>query len=267
MPRAFLRSFTAAVAFLCAAASAQTIERVRLTDNDLSCAQIHAEVQQMDTAIQLAGATGSATPMQAATPSMPASVQAAAPGQPLSAVQQAVLSHPNNANLSPEQKAALLAQTGMAEARGNAAVGSLYGGAVPQGNFAFQGAVMADPNVRASIARARAAGMSDAQIAATLGVGMQRAGLPQVPAGVPVALPGAAGLGGMFGAIAGAAQQAQVPQQQLAPQQVPAQGAPAYAAANRPAQAPGLAQQAQARKEHLTMMFLSRNCKLADVQK
>lgn len=44
-------------------ASAQTIDRVKLTDNDLSCQQIYAESQQMDTAIHLAA---SSTPVPVA---------------------------------------------------------------------------------------------------------------------------------------------------------------------------------------------------------
>ena len=36
-------------------ASAQTIARMQLTDNDLNCSQIYAEAQKMDTVIQLAG--------------------------------------------------------------------------------------------------------------------------------------------------------------------------------------------------------------------
>ncbi|RYX95364.1 MAG: hypothetical protein EOO28_11410 [Comamonadaceae bacterium] len=283
--RYFKTGVLAAAALVCASGSAQTIERVRLTDNDLSCAQIYAEAQQMDTMIQLAGAMPN-TPVPAypanAYPA-PYPTAQAAPQQRLSATQLAVLNHPNNANLSAEQKATLIAQTGMAEARGNAAVGALYGNNAPQNNFAFQGAVMADPQVRASIARARAAGMSDQQIAATLGVGMQRAGLPQMaaPAQAPSAGqayaqagglagmlnsgmsaqggsgPAAAGIAGLFGAIANAAREPSPPQ--AAPAMPVTQVAP------QPSQ-PNTGRQAQARKEHLTSMFLSRGCKLADVK-
>jgi len=276
-------TFLAVAACFCAAVSAQTIERVRLTDNDLNCTQIYAEVQQMDSMIQLAGSmpnTASPAPAYAAQ-------QTVAPQQQLSATQLAVLNHPNNANLSAEQRATLIAQTGMAESRGNAAVGSLYSHSPPQGNYAFQGAVMADPQVRASIARARAAGMSDAQIAATLGVGMQRSGLPQMPAQVQAPTGGqayaqaggmagilgagmaaqgsgnpAAGLASLFGAIAGAANQPSAPAPQAAPPMPVAQAAPQASQ-----QASNIGRQAQARKEHLTGMFLSRGCKLADVKR
>ncbi|MDO9403707.1 MAG: hypothetical protein Q7T87_06735 [Polaromonas sp.] len=280
---------------------AQTIERVRLTDNELSCTQIYAEVQQMDSMVQLAG-TMSPAPVAQALPVVP--VQ---PTTQLSAIQQAVLNHPNNANLTPEQKATLIAQTGLAETRGNAAVAGLYAGA-PTAN-ALRGSVIADPGVQAAIARARAAGMSEAQIAATVGVGMQQSGLGAAAGGLPALaglaglLPGmgqqapaqapvsagqayaqagglagmlgagisaqggmggaagnAAGLAGMFGALAGS----------LASQQAAA-ATPAPAPVTLPVQAGnaggGMAAQARARKEHLTGLFLSRGCKMADVRK
>ncbi|MET0311654.1 MAG: hypothetical protein ABW051_06350, partial [Burkholderiaceae bacterium] len=56
-------------------AAAQAIERIRLTDNDLNCTQIYAEVQQMESLI---GMAGSATPANIAPP--PQSVAAPAPG-------------------------------------------------------------------------------------------------------------------------------------------------------------------------------------------
>ncbi|MCZ8255847.1 MAG: hypothetical protein O9327_09315 [Polaromonas sp.] len=251
-------------------AHAQTIERVKLTDNDLSCQQIYAESQQMETAMQLAG------------PGLPASLTAPPPaaaapvlqGAPLSAVQQAVLNHPNNANLTPEQKATLIAQTGMAESRGNAAVAGLYAGAPTAA--ALHGAVAMDPGVQAAVARARASGMSEAQINATMGLGMQRAGLgaAAVPSagqayaqagglagmlGAGVSAQGgngsnAQGLAGIFGALAGAA----------APR--PAAAAVPVAPA-APPQGGGLGAQAKARKDHLTGLFLSRGCRMSDVQK
>jgi hypothetical protein len=249
--------------------SAQTIERVKLTDNDLSCQQIYAEAQQMDAAMQLAG------------PGLPASLTAPPPaaapapqGAPLSAVQQAVLNHPNNANLTPEQKATLIAQTGLAESRGNAAVAGLYAGAPTAA--ALHGAVAMDPGVQAAVARARASGMSEAQINATMGLGMQRAGLGAAAApsvgqayaqagglagmlGAGMSAQGgsgsnAQGLAGIFGALTGAA----------APRAAPAAMPVAVAA---PPQAGGLGAQAKARKDHLTGLFLSRGCRMSDVQK
>lgn len=218
-------------------AAAQAIERVKLTDNELSCQQMYDESRQMEAAIKLAGP---GLPQLALPPAAAAPLQ---PAMPLSAVQQAVLNHPNNANLTPEQKATLIAQTGLAEQRGNAAVGALYAGAPTAA--ALHGAVASDAGVQAAMARARASGMSEAQIAATVGLGMQRSGLPAAP--FPT------GLAGMFGALAGMA-------------------APPPAAPTVPVAAPvpgqggaGLGAQAQARKEHLTRLFLSRGCKLSDV--
>jgi hypothetical protein len=235
---------------LCAAlaspVSAQTIDRVKLTDNELSCQQMYAEAQQMEEVIRLAGP---GLP-QAPAPALAAPVPA--PAMPLSAVQQAVLNHPNNANLTPEQKATLIAQTGMAEQRGNAAVGALYAGAPSAA--ALHGAVASDPGVQAAIARARAAGMSEAQIAATVGVGMQRSGLP-APMLAGQAYAPAGGLAGVFGALAGMG--GARPAMPAAPAAVPAP----------PAGTAGLGPQASARKAHLTTLFLARGCKLADVSK
>lgn len=290
---------TFAIGTMSATGTAQTIERVRLTDNELSCMQIYVEVQQMDTMVQLAGKM---TPVQ--VPLAQAAPVAMPPPAQLSAIQQAVLNHPNNASLTPEQKATLIAQTGLAETRGNAAVAGLYAGA-PTAN-ALRGAVITDPGVQAAIARARAAGMSEAQIAATVGVGLQQGGLgaPAGLTGLAALLPGlgqqvaavapaanvsagqayaqagglagmlgagmaaqggaaglggnAAGLAGMFGALAsGLVSQAAAPA--AAPQPV--------AIATQPPAANGTGAQAQARKEHLTGLFLSRGCKMADVRK
>jgi hypothetical protein len=236
-------------------ATAQTIERIKLTDNELSCQQIYAEIQQMDTAMQLAGP---------GIPSAPPGTQVVTPNaasintSQLSATQLAVLNHPNNANLTPEQKATLIAQTGMAESRGNAAVGALYAGAPTAA--ALQGAVAMDPNVQASIARARASGMSEAQINATMGLGMQRAGLGALgaPAAAPFAgqaLGQAGGLAGMFGALAGMGAKPAAPAAPVAVAQAPV------------AATSSLGAQAKARKDHLTGFFLTKGCKMSDIQK
>lgn len=244
-----MKHFSTGLLTLCTALAstvgAQTIDRVKLTDNELSCQQMYAEAQQMEEVIKLAGP---GLP-QAPAPALAAAVPA--PAMPLSAVQQAVLNHPNNANLTPEQKATLIAQTGLAEQRGNAAVGALYAGAPSAA--ALHGAVASDPGVQAAIARARASGMSEAQIAATVGAGMQRSGLPlRMPAGQAYA---PAGLAGMFGALAGMG--GARPGMPAAPAAVPAP----------PAGPAGLGAQASARKAHLTTLFLARGCKLADVSK
>lgn len=237
-------------------AAAQTIERIKLTDNELSCQQIYAEIQQMDTAMQLAGpGIPSAPPgTQVITPNVQ---QINAAG--LSATQLAVLNHPNNANLTPEQKATLIAQTGMAESRGNAAVGALYAGAPTAA--AVHGAVATDPGVQAAVARARASGMSEAQINATMGLGMQRAGLGALgaPAAVPLAgqaLGQAGGIASMFGALAGMGTRPAAPAAPVAVAQAQATGATS-----------SLGAQAKARKDHLTGFFLTRGCKMSEIQK
>jgi hypothetical protein len=249
--------------------NAQTIERVKLTDNDLSCSQIHAEVQQMETAMHLAGP---GLPVPAPVP-----VPVAAAAAPLA----------------------------------NAA----------SGLTPLQGAVLVDPKVQEAVARARASGMSEAQINATLGVGMQRAGvgapslaqmhaptaalmtqqgvsqgyqqeyarvMSQVqnnnaaaapapaPAGQAYAQAGglagmlgagmsaqggrgsnATGLAGMVGSLFGGGQAA-------APAALaPVQALPVAA----PAPAAGLGAQARARKDHLTDLFLGKGCRMSDLQK
>ncbi len=257
-------------------AAAQTIERIKLTDNELNCQQIYAEIQQMDTAMQLAGP---------GIPSAPPGTQVITPNNAqintaqLSATQLAVLNHPNNANLTPEQKATLIAQTGMAESRGNAAVGALYAGAPTAA--AVHGAVAMDPGVQAAVARARASGMSEAQINATMGLGMQRAGLgalgaPSVPSagqayaqagglagmlGAGMSAQGAgggnvAGLAGMFGALAGMGAKPAAAAAPVAIAQAPAAGTTS-----------SLGAQAKARKDHLTSFFLTRGCKMSEIQK
>lgn len=256
---------------------AQTIERIKLTDNELSCQQIYAEIQQMETAMQLAGP---------GIPSAPVGTKVITPNAPqintagLSATQLAVLNHPNNANLTPEQKATLIAQTGMAESRGNAAVGALYAGAPTAA--AVHGAVAMDPGVQAAVARARASGMSEAQINATMGLGMQRSGLGAL--GAPVVAPSAgqayaqagglagmlgagmtaqggsgsnaAGIAGMFGALAGMGARPAAPPAAAPVAQVSAASATS-----------SLGAQAKARKDHLTGFFLTRGCKMSEIQK
>ena len=70
---------------------------------------------------------------------------------------------------------------------------------------------------------------------------------------------GGGGLGGLFGNLAQAAAQNGIASQQAAPQAVAA--APA-AQGN-----PQLMASAQARKDHLTGLFLNKGCKMADIQR
>lgn len=92
--RSFVLAATAlALGAMTSSGFAQTIERVRLIDNELNCTQIYAEVQQMDTLVQLAG-TMTPVPVPTAAPA------AVAPPVQLSAIQQAVLNHSSVASSS-----------------------------------------------------------------------------------------------------------------------------------------------------------------------
>lgn len=157
-----------AMALAVPALSAQTIERVRMTDNDLSCQQIYNETVQMDAVVA-----------RASQPAM-----AAAP-----------VADPN-ANVGV-QVAGAVAQT------------AIVHGAARSGFGGFGG------------------------------------------------LGGGSLLGGLLGGAAQQAATANAQQQAMAQQQ----------AAMQAQQGALLAQQAQGRKEHLTTLFLSRGCKLGDMQK
>ena len=273
--------FLTASVIACAAlgASAQTIERMKLTDNDLSCAQIYAEAQQMDAAIQLAGPgapmtvaapasgqpavvpAGSACPTVPGVPGCVSAAGAAAANQSAAVLNQGraqqfammggasgCVQVPGIPGCADPASAAAYADVQARQRGARAALGGLPTQA------GLQGQVIADPNVQASIARARASGMSEAQINATVGLGMQRGGLGALAA--PVAAPQAAGLGGMLGALAGLGGQKTAP---------PA-AAPSVAQA-APSGAGSLGAQARARKDYLTGLFLSRGCRMSDVQK
>ena len=77
---------------------------------------------------------------------------------------------------------------------------------------------------------------------------------------------GGGGLGGLFGGLLGAAAQQQ--QQQAAAGQAAQanQFTPIAGAAPAPSGNPALGAQAGARKEHLTALFVSKGCKISDVQ-
>ncbi|MES2414485.1 MAG: hypothetical protein V4614_11830 [Pseudomonadota bacterium] len=165
---------TAVLAALLSSAHAQTIERVKMTDNDLSCQQIYGEIGQMDSMIAKA--------------SLPA------PG----------------------------VQVASADAGSN--VGSQIGGAVAQ--TAMAAAVAQNPS----------------------GFGSMFGGL-------------GGGLGSMFGGLA------QMAAQTASAQQAAAAGAAQQQAAQAQQNQGLVAQQAQGRKEHLTGMFLSKGCKMSDLQK
>ncbi len=252
-------------------ALAQNIERVRLTDNDLNCGQMYAEVQQMEQLMRMPP-QGQPQPMPVAVVAMPQQVAAPPPSQPQAESQ------------IPSQLGGLfgaLAGAAAGRAGGNVGgaaqlFGGFAGGAAPQiagpavsgmggmpgmptdmqGLLNDQAAreVLLTPNMQQSIARARAAGMSDAQILSMVApaINARRAQIASQ-------------------------QQAQQPQQVYNSQPVLAQPPQpgtygAGAAYGAPAAIGGqggrsMAQQAQARKEHLTTMFLNKGCKLADVHK
>lgn len=166
-----------ATAILLAAgtACAQNIERVKMTDNDLSCQQIYAEIGQMDGLIARAN--------------QPVAMPAAAAADPNAGQGGAVAG----------QVVGAVAQTAVARSGGFGGFGG-FGG-----------------------------------------------------------LGGA--LGGMIGNIASQAGQQQA--QQAAAQQQAAQ----QQAAAQQQQNALVGQQAQGRKDHLTGLFLSKGCKMSDVQK
>lgn len=158
------------LAALLASAHAQTIERVKMTDNDLNCQQIYSEITQMDGMIAKAG-------------------------QPVANAQAAPADSGSNAG---GQVAGAVVQTAMATAvaQNPSAFGNVFGG-----------------------------------------------------------------LGGMFGNIA------QMAAQNASAQQAAAAGAAQQQAAQAQQNNALVVQQAQGRKEHLTGMFLSKGCKMGDVQK
>jgi hypothetical protein len=178
-----------------AAKAQQTIERVKLTDNDLSCQQMYAEAQQMDTTMALAGP---GLPVVSAAPAATATPVAVVPGGALTLAQM----HAPTAALATQQ--GLSAQYQQQIANNMAA---------------------AQQNGRNSAAPSPA---QPSGLAGALGTGM---------------------LGSLLARTGAAA---------AAPATVPA---PVQAAGA------GLGAQARARKDHLTGLFLSRGCKLSEMQK
>lgn len=160
------------LATLLTAAHAQTIERVKMTDNDMNCQQIYSEIIQMDGVI----------------------ARASQPG----------------------------VQVAQADTGSN--VGGQIGGAV-------------------------------AQTAIAAAVGQNPGGFGSMFGGM------GGGLGGMFGGLA------QMAAQTATAQQAANAGAAQQQAAQAQQNNAIMSQQAQGRKEHLTGMFLSKGCKMSDVQK
>jgi hypothetical protein len=269
LPR-FPLSVLALAATCCA--HAQTIERVRLTDNDLNCTQIYAEVQQMDSLIAIARSNPAPQqlqpPQQIAQPAAPSPFSMPAIGHGMSAqhqqVQQMMLMSNDPRVRAAASDPAMVAQTAamlqnpqLAAATQRAAAAGVNQGAIQNQLMAATAIQQAAAHGNATAAlSAPSAGQAYAQaggLAGMLNSGMAAQGGSGGSA---------AGIAGIFGALAGAASRSQAApapaQQQVTQQYAPAAAAPA---------ANNLGMQAQARKDHLTGMFLSKGCRLADVQK
>ena len=244
-------------------AGAQTIERIRLSDNDLTCPQIYAEVQQMDTVIQLAG------------PGLPAAPQVAnvpVPSPQVAAQNQAG-AYSNQAAINQAQMQQMMANSNRADLRAASR---------DPAQVAQVTAMMQNPQMAVAAQRAAAAGVNPALIQSQLaaaGAAQQAAANSggfsggAAPVATPAPMAGlanilgsgmagqggnAAGLAGMFGALAGMAAPAAAPAAPTTPAYT------AQALPQKPSNA-GMGAQAKARKEHLTSFFLSKGCKLADV--
>lgn len=245
-------------------AAAQTIERVRLSDNDLSCTQIYAEVQQMDTVMQLAGSGLPTAP--------PYTINVPTPAQATTMPSQAS-AYSNQAAINQAQMLQMMANSNRADLRAAsrdpaqvAQVTAMMQN--PQMVVAAQRAAAAGVNpalIQSQLAAAGAAQQAAANSGGFLG-GAAAAPEPSSIAGLASMLGSGlgvqgggnvAGLAGMFGALAGMA--------------APRTDAPAAPAVAVPQLLPqktsnaSMSTQAKARKEHLTSQFLSRGCKLADV--
>ncbi len=208
-------------------ATSQVIERMRLTDNDLSCAQMYGEAQQMEMLV------ANASRLPAAAPPPPLAPQGTVPpaANPLAgfafpgraAVAPQGPGAYNQAAINQAQMQALMARSDRADVRAAANDPAMVAQAT---------AMMQNPQLAVAAQRAAATGVSPAVIQGQL-------------------------------AAAGAAQQAAAaygasPQQRAVP-----------AIAQLPAPAGGgnanVGAQAQARKEYLTQLFLSRGCRVSDL--
>lgn len=263
-PRFLLSALSMATA---AGAVAQTIERVRLTDNDLNCTQIYAEAQQMDSLIAIARSsppTPAVPPPAAVTSPGPGHFPAPAAPAVMSAqhqqVQQMMLMSNDPRVRAAASDPAMVAQTAamlqnpqMAAAAQRATAAGVNQGYVQNQLMAAQAVQQAAQHGNATAAVSGGAGQAYAQaggLAGMLNSGMAAQG----------GSGGAAGFAGLLGAFAGAASRSAAPAPAVAPQPLPQPVAAAPAANN-------LGLQAQARKDHLTGMFLSKGCRLSDVQK
>jgi hypothetical protein len=288
-------------------ATAQTIERVRMTDSELSCNQIYAEAQQMDTMI---GAFSAApAPLAAAAPAAPAAPANNAPAvaslfgslgsllggggnatqgaQGLGALASALSGNGNNGAANP--LGALASALGNGNGNGSAnpdVVRQLLqlsqdervrASANDPAALAQYQALLANPQTAAALQQAAANGGNAAQLQGVLSLlGQASAGQAPAPA---AAAPVANVLGGLFGAFTGNKANALGGGDtagavglfgkllQTAATAAPAAPAPAAAPVAAAPTANNVIAQAQGRKEHLTGLFLSKGCKISDVKK
>jgi hypothetical protein len=241
-------------------AGAQNIERMRMTDGDLNCAQIYAEVQQMDTMIKIMGSAPAAPAPQtpAATPQQVAGMAGLLGGQ-------------TNGSTANEQARQLMLMSNDPKVR--AAAND------PMAVAQFQ-AVLTNPQAAVAMQRAAAAGVSSASMQNSMGLlgavqmAANNAQANNTGAAAPAAAPAANNmLGGLFGALAarggsGGSQAAGLFGNMLqgnANAAPAAQQAAAPVAQAAPAQGSAVVAQAQGRKEHLTGMFLNKGCKTSDI--
>ena len=236
-------------------AMAQTIEKMKLTDGELTCTQLYAESSQMDTVIR---ATQSMAPTPA--PAAPAAPQMIPGGNNTQTIMQA--NNLSRQDLVTTQQLMLQSR----DVRVRAAASD------PQA-VAQYAVLLRNPQLAVSAQRAAAAGVNPALIQSQINLAAAAQGYS---GGIGAA---AAANQATGAAIVNQGQRYQqlvaagVPwQQALAQAQAESQGGvvqqpvqpPTPAAA--PAQT-GLAQQAMARKEHLTGLFLKKGCKLSEIQR
>lgn len=236
MPRHPIVPVAALVATLSLAAGvaqAQTIERTKLSDGDMNCTQIYSEVKMMEMVAASVAQQPVAAPVQlAAAPQ--ADAAAAAGGQVLNALAQ---------------------QAGARNGLGGLFSGLMGGNAPPQQVAQVQNAQQQAMALAAQLA-SQQAGQSQAVNAQAAAA--QVNALQALAQNRGVANANAAGVANLLGGLFGAAQ--------AATSAAPA-AAPVAAPTTAPAGSAALAQQAGARKEHLTGLFLAKGCKLSDVQR
>jgi hypothetical protein len=216
------------------AAQAQTIERAKLTDGDMTCAQVYSEVKMMEMVAASVAPPPAAAPVLVAAAPQADAAAAAAGGQVLNALAQ---------------------QAGARSGLGGLFSGLVGGGAAPQQVAQAQNAQQQAMALAAQLASQQAGQTQAGNAQATAA---QINALQALAQNRGVGNGNAAGVASLLGGLFGAAQ--------AATNAAPA-AAPVAAVAAVPAGNAALAQQAGARKDHLTGLFLAKGCKLSDVQR